>query len=79
MKGSKGDPGNYRPISLTCILCKVMESIIRDAMIEFLLTNKLISPSQHGFLPGRSTLRNLREYLEFLTRLVDEGHAVDVL
>ena len=41
-KGSKGDPGNYRPISLTCILCKVMESIIRDAMIEFLLKNKLI-------------------------------------
>ena len=47
-KGSKGDPGNYRPISLTCILCKVMESIIRDAMIEFLLSNRLICPSQHG-------------------------------
>ena len=23
-KGSKGSPGNYRPVSLTCILCKVM-------------------------------------------------------
>ena len=78
-KGSKGDPGNYRPISLTCILCKVMESIIRDAMIKFLLTNKLICSAQHGFLPGRSTLTNLLEYLETLTRLVDEGHAVDVL
>ena len=78
-KGIKGDPGNYRPISLTCILCKIMESIIRDAMIEFLLSNKLICPSQHGFLPGRSTLTNLLEYLETLTRLVDEGHAVDVL
>lgn len=78
-KGSKGDPGNYRPISLTCILCKVMESIIRDAMIDFLLSNKLICSSQHGFLPGRSTLTNLLEYLETLTRLIDEGHAVDVL
>ena len=77
--GKKGDPGNYRPISLTCILCKVMESIIRDAMIKFLLTNKLICSAQHGFLPGRSTLTNLLEYLETLTRLVDEGHAVDVL
>ena len=78
-KGSKGDPGNYRPISLTCILCIVMESIIRDAMIQFLLQNKLICSSQHGFLPGRSTLTNLLEYLETLTRLVDEGHEVDVL
>ena len=72
-KGSKGNPGNYRPISLTCILCKIMESILRDAMIEFLLSKHLICPYQHGFLPGRSTLTNLLEYLETLTRLIDEG------
>ena len=78
-KGSKGDPGNYRPISLTCILCKVMESVLRDAVIEFLLANNLICSAQHGFLPGRSTLTNLLEYLETLTKLVDEGQAVDVL
>ena len=48
-------------------------------MTEFILTNKLICSSHHGFLPGRSTLTNLLEYLETLTRLVDEGHAVDVL
>ena len=29
-KGSKLDTGNYRPVSLTCISCKIMESIIRD-------------------------------------------------
>ena len=58
-KGSKGDPGNYRPISLTCILCKIMEGLVRDAMIEFLISNNLICSSQHGFLPGRSTLTNL--------------------
>ena len=48
-------------------------------MIGFLLKNKLICSCQHGFLPGRSTLTNLLEYLETLTRLIDEGHAVDVL
>ena len=68
-KGSKGDPGNYRPISLTCILCKIMEGLVRDAMIEFILSNNLICPAQHGFLPGRSTLTNLLEYFETLTRL----------
>ena len=31
-KGTKGDPGNCRPVSLTCVLCKVMESLIRDVI-----------------------------------------------
>ena len=53
-----------------------MEGVVRDAVVEFLLLNNLICPSQHGFLPGRSTLTNL---LETLTRLIDEGHQVDVL
>ena len=35
-KGSKSDPGNYRPVSLTSAVCKVMESIIRDTVVESL-------------------------------------------
>ena len=31
--GNKNDPANYRPISLTCVICKIMESIIRDSII----------------------------------------------
>jgi hypothetical protein len=31
-KGTKGDPGNYRPVSLTSIPCKIMESIVKDRM-----------------------------------------------
>ena len=34
-KGNKCDPSNYRPISLTSIICKIMESIIRDHIMEF--------------------------------------------
>ena len=78
-KGSKSAAGNYRPVSLTCILCKVMESIIRDAIVTHLTKNKLILPSQHGFMKSKSCLTNLLEYLEILTKLVDEGHSVDVI
>ena len=78
-KGDKSYVGNYRPISLTCILCKVMESIIKDAIMLHLTTNQIISPSQHGFMARKSCLTNLLEYLELLTKLVDEGHLVDVV
>ena len=78
-KGSKAMPGNYRPVSLTCVLCKVMESILRDSIIEHIEKYDLLRQSQHGFMSGKSTLSNLLEYLEELTRLVDEGHAVDIV
>ena len=78
-KGSKGSRGNYRPVSLTCVLCKVMESLLRDAIVEHLVANKLIRDTQHGFTSGRSCLTNLLEYLETLTKLVDEGHSVDIV
>ena len=32
-KGSKNDAGNYRPVSLTSVPCKVLESIMKDAMV----------------------------------------------
>ena len=54
----KGDPSivsNYRPISLTCTICKIMETIIRDNLLQFALSNNIISNNQYGFLPGRST------------------------
>ena len=72
-KGSKSAAGNYRPVSLTSILCKVMEAIVRDMIMEHLEKWKLILPSQHGFMPAKSCLTNLLEYLETLTRLVDKG------
>ena len=78
-KGSKGSPGNYRPVSLTCVLCKVMESLIRDSIVNHLEQHNLLRNSQHGFLAGKSTLTNLLEYLEELTRLVDQGHSVDIV
>ena len=29
-KGDKKQPENYRPVSLTCVVCKTMESLVRD-------------------------------------------------
>ena len=78
-KGSKASVGNYRPVSLTSVLCKVMEGILKDALMKHLLQNDIISASQHGFMQKKSCLTNLVEYLDVLTKLIDDGHSVDVV
>ena len=45
----------------------------------YTVTNKLLRASQHVFLPGRSTVTYMLEYLETLTRCIDEGRSFDVL
>ena len=63
-KGDKAKPENYRPVSLTSVLCKTMESIIRDEVVKYLQNEGLVSESQHGFMRGRSCLTNLLETFE---------------
>ena len=41
-KGSKQDPANYRPISLTCILCKTMEHIIASGLTKHFKQNDIL-------------------------------------
>ena len=58
-KGSRNKSDNYRPMSLTPVVCKLLETLIRDHMVEFIVKYKLINTSQHGFLKARSCLTNL--------------------
>lgn len=78
-KGSRNDPQNYRPISLTCTLCKVFERLLKDLMLRFLSENKLLNDSQHGFLPRRSCCTALLRFLEYVTYSVDNNLSVDVV
>ena len=50
-----------------------------DALINHMVSNKLLRASQHGFLPGKSTVTGMLEYLETVTRWMDEGSKFDVL
>ena len=77
-KGPRTIPGNYRPISLTAVISKDMESIIRKHLLQHLLENKLINQNQHGFIPGRSCLTNLLRALDMWTSAIEEGHPLDI-
>jgi hypothetical protein len=78
-KGRKSLPTNYRPVSLTSIVCKMLETIIKEHILLHLDQHDLIKDSQHGFLRGKSTLTNLLVYLEDITKHIDYGTPVDVV
>ena len=42
-KGDPSSPLNYRPIALTCTICKIMEVFIKDQLLNYLLRNSLYS------------------------------------
>lgn len=54
-KGKSSDPSNYRPISITSILSKVMEKIVNRKILSYLESNNLLDDRQYGFRPRRST------------------------
>ena len=76
-KGDKSDPGNYRPISLTCIICKVLESIIYDHIVQHMIRNKLFSKSQYGFISKRSAALQLLNILALWCNILDQDGIID--
>jgi len=54
-KGDKSDPSNYRPIAITSLISKTMETIITKQLVAFLETNSLLSDHQYGFRQAIST------------------------
>ena len=78
-KGDKEQAGNYRPVSLTSIPCKILERQIKAALLSHLTVNQAICPQQHGFLPAKSCLSNLLVLEDKVTKLLDEGNYVDLI
>ena len=78
-KGNRSQAENYRPVSLTSQICKVVESVLRDQLVMHLERNCLIGSSQHGFRKGYSCATNLLTFLEYVTACVDSKIPVDTI
>ena len=61
------------------MICKLLERLIKDHMVDFLVRHKLLNSSQHGFLKARSCLTNMLRFLEEITKWIDEGLPVDII
>ena len=76
-KGLKADSGNHRPISLTSVCCKILQSLVRDYIMKHLLDNNLLSNKQYGFVKGRSTMLQLLHMTDDWTLCLEKGVQID--
>ena len=78
----KGDfcmTSNYRPISLTCSICKIMERVVTAVILDYLLRKKIINKKQHGFIARHSTTTNLLESTHDWSIGIDTRNSIDII
>lgn len=75
--GNKCDITCYRPINILSVIPKLFELLVKQRL-EFVLTND-ISPSQHGFVKGKSTITNLMVFSNYLYSILGQRGQVDVI
>ena len=78
-KGNKADPANYRPVSLTSHLIKILERIIRKKLLEYIDANNIIVTEQYGFCSGKSCTTQLLSHFEKILEILDKCANADVI
>ena len=75
-KGHRCKADNYRPASLTTIICKIPEKLVRRNIIDHLELNELIEPAQQD---SSKCVTNHLETFEQWTHILDDGGSIDVI
>ena len=77
--GEKSLPKNYRPISVTPILCRLLETIVREVLIQHIKTNNIIINEQYGFREKRGCILQLLKVLDEIVTSLENGNPVDMI
>ena len=78
-KGDKSFLANYRLISLTCIICKLMEHIITSNLVKHLDRNQILYDLQHGFRAKRSCETQLTMLIDELHQNLQDSKQTDII
>ena len=78
-KNNRSVPANYRPISLTCIVCKMMEHCVTSHLMGHLDTHNLLTDYQHGFRKKRSCETQLILTVDDISKALKDQKQVDCI
>ena len=77
-KGKRYDPSNYRPVSLTSVVCKTLEHILVSQIMKHLETNSILCNNQYGFRARRSCESQLLLTIDDFARALNNRLQVDI-
>ena len=78
-KNDKSEPSNYRPVSLTSIICKLLEHIIHGHIMKHFEKFDILADQQHGFRKGRSCETQLSVLVDDLQKILDRKSQADLV
>ena len=78
-KGNRSSTANYRPISLTSIVCKILEHVVHSSVINHFERNNILRDSQHGFRKPRSCETQILLTIEDLAKGLDDRQQIDAV
>ena len=76
---SRKSPANYRPVSLTCIPCKIFEHVLYSSIYKYLEANSILCAPQHGFRKNCSCETQFVTTIHDIATHLNSGNQVDVL
>jgi hypothetical protein len=71
-KGNTGEVQNYRPISLLSDFSKIVEKLMYNRLMSFIIKNNILHDTQHGFREGKSTETAAHTFLENIQKAIDK-------
>ena len=77
--GDKTQTGNYRPVSLTPIIAKLFERVVKIGLERHINRYSIIADSQHGFQKNRSTSTNMVSFWNQITNNIDKTASISIL
>ena len=77
-KGERYKPENYRPISLTSILCKQLEHIVVSNIMSYCENHSILCHNQHGFRRGHSCETQLLGFADEVSKHLEKGSQEDL-
>jgi len=78
-KGDRSKASNYRPVSLTCISCKILEHIVSSNVMSHLEAHNILTDAQHGFRRRRSCETQLILTVQDLAQGIEDKQQIDVI
>lgn len=78
-KGNKSHRENYRQISLTCIVCKIAEAVVKNRVVDFWCGLNLFNPNQFAYLRGKSTLAQLLTCYDDWAKARNRSQQTDII